>query len=555
VGKDSNLKSPPKDYLSTCPHNHHPPLRPTNDMADIQNIAVEAAADDGNNNGSNGDSNVDTSAIISSFAERLAFFFSNANLRQDKWMRQQLSSSHDGNSLSLDTLLKFNTLKVISTDKSLLALAAQHESLQTLISYDADKEEIRRVVPFDYKTMGDGSKLSLYVKNVPVTEPPSASAATATAVTPSAENKEDDAVADDDEKEPEADSTSTNATGAVESTNEEFRSRYAVSRDDIKSLFERYGRIGIVQLRYGRKSVSSKPSIVGNEDYEKYTSPSQRALGRGESYPLGVAIVEFETLEGMENACKDLLIHDSNEDGTKENAVKDDDDDEEEKVEEDSGKGAMAAAEGKTVLELHGNQLVIERMRPSKFFQKNTSNKRSRDENDNEDGGKDDDDNEEGDEAATSSFEPITIDWKKGCVIALAGLSTTSCDREAIRDAVSDILGVTKDVKSSGLYVDYTRGQSTGNLRLNDPKPDEMAELVAKLMDGSVVIANQKVESAKILEGEEEEQYMKDYVAFLNRMKKMKEEEKRSQKRFKRHGGGGRGGRGRGGRGRGRGKR
>lgn len=499
-------------------------------MADIKNVAIDAAAD----------------AIISSFAERLAFFFSNANLRQDKWMRQQLSSSHDGNSLSLDTLLKFNTLKVISTDKSLLVLAAQHESLQTLISYDADKEEIRRVVPFDYKTMGDGSKLSLYVKNVPVTEPPSASTATAAAVTPSAEKKEEDAVALDDEKGTEA------AAGAVESTKEEFRSRYAVSRDDVKSLFERYGRIGIVQLRYGRKSVSSKPSIVGNEDYEKYTSPSHRALGRGESYPLGVAIVEFETLEGMENACKDLLIHDSkynatNEDGTKENDVAKDGD-EEEKVEEDSGKVGMTAAGGKTVFELQGNKLVIERMRPSKFFQKNTSNKRSRDENDNEDDGKDDNDNEEDDEAAASSFEPITIDWKKGCVIALTGLSTTSCDREAIRDAVSDILGVTKDVKSSGLYVDYTRGQSTGNLRLNEPKPDEMAELVAKLMDGSVVIANEKVESAKILEGEEEEQYMKDYVAFLNRMKKMKEEEKRSQKRFKRHGGGGRG---RGGRGRG----
>ena len=458
-------------------------------------------------------------------------------------MRNQLSSSHDGNSLPLDTLLKFNTLKSISTDKSLLALAAVHESLQTLISYDPEKEEIRRVVPFDYKTMGDGSTLSLWVKNVPVTEPPPTT--TTPTVTPKDEKDAKDN--DDDvkvkEEEAKEDANGDDVKADAETTTEPFRPCYAVTRDEIKSLFEPYGRVAIIQLRYGRKS-DPKSSIVGNEDYEKYTSPNQRGLKRGESFPLGVAIVEFESVEGMENACKDLLIHDDDDDAIKQ---------EEEKGGEDD---ADKAATGTKVLELKGNKLVIERMRPHKMF-KNNSKKRSRDDDDDEDGD-DDNDDEDGAGDDAEAFEPITLDWKKGCVIALTGLSTTACDRESIRDAVSDILGVTKDVKTSGLYVDYTRGQSTGNIRLNEPKPDEMKELVTKLMDGSVLIANEKVESAKILEGEEEEQYMKDYVAFLNKMKKMKEEEKKSQKKMKRGGGGGgrgRGGRGRGGRGRGRGKR
>jgi hypothetical protein len=75
--------------------------------------------------------------------------------------------------LSLEVLMRFNTLKSITKDKSLLAAAAKSDDLAGLISYDEEKEEVKRVTPFDFKSMGDGSKLSLYVKNVPVTEPTS----------------------------------------------------------------------------------------------------------------------------------------------------------------------------------------------------------------------------------------------------------------------------------------------------------------------------------------------------------------------------------------------
>jgi hypothetical protein len=83
-------------------------------------------------------------------------------------------------------------------------------------------------------------------------------------------------------------------------------------------------------------------------------------------------------------------------------------------------------------------------------------------------------------------------------------------------------------------------------------KSAEMKELVDKLSDGTVLIAGEKVESAKILEGEEEEEYWKKFVDFLNNRKRQREEEKaQSRKRQKRFsGGGGRGRGGRGGRGR-----
>jgi len=419
----------------------------------------------------------DEAKIISALTERLRFFFSKANLRQDKWMRTQLQTSTNA-SLPLDQLLKFNTLKSISTDKALLIKAAQSDALKELIKYNEESESISRVIPFDYKTMGDGSSLSLYVKNVPLTEPPK-------------ETEGEDKTEDTKEEEP-------------------FRPRYAVTRDELSELFSPYGNIGIIQLKYARKNNTSS----SDEQLSSYTSPSQRGLKSGESYPLGAALIEFENEDGMIAACKDLLVAEEDKEG-------------EEKKEPNK------------ILEIKGNKLVIEKMKPHRMF--SDKKKRSRD------------DEEPEEEEEEVKFEPITLEWAKGCVITLTGLSTTTCDRESIREAVSETLGVSTDVKTSGLYVDYNRGATTGNLRLTEPKPTEMKELVDKLTDGTITIANEKVESAVILEGEKEEEYWKEFNIFLNNRKRMREEEKRmnarnnKRQRF--------GGKGKGGRGKGRGRR
>lgn len=451
--------------------------------------------------------NADDTALITALTERLHFFFSNSNLRQDKWMRSQLANT---NSLTLESLLRFKTIKNITEDKALVGKAAQGDSLKDLIVYDEEKEEVRRVVPFDWKTMGDGTHLSLYVKNVPLTEP------------------------DADKK-------------------ESFRPRYAVTRDDIKALFEPYGRVGIVQLRFGRKPQGGNM----NKEDEKYMSPNDRGY-HGQSAPLGVAVVEFETVEGIEKAIKELIASEKKDVDDKKT------EDADKETKEDDKMDTQSSTEV-TVLEIKGNKLVCETMKPPRFSRDPDSNNKKRNRDNEESNGSNEVKEEEAPEEDIK-FEPVTFDWEKGCVITLAGLNTSSCDRESLRDAVSTILGVSADVKTSGLYVDYNRGASTGNLRLKDAtKSTEMKELVDKLNDGSVLIANEKVGSAKILEGEEEVQYWKDFVQFLNNRKKMREEEKRMMNRsngnnkrqkFGGRGGGGRGrggGRG-GGRGRGRGR-
>mmetsp|Transcript_42444 Transcript_42444/g.72445 ORF Transcript_42444/g.72445 Transcript_42444/m.72445 type:complete len:568 (+) Transcript_42444:115-1818(+) len=493
---------------------------------------------------------------IASLVERLRFFFSNANLRQDKWMRYQLDQN---GCVTLDSLLRFQTIKKISTDKALLAKAAQEESLKELIVYSEERGEIRRVVPFDWRKMGDGSHLSLYVKNVPVTKEPNEE-----------ENKSDDAAVEkkeeDGKKEGDADVQMKDGEEKPEKKEQEeevdamkkegeskdgkeddkmvedkkddktkkenvkpFRPRYAVNRDEIKALFEPYGRVGIVNLRFGRKGSDGK--LYYGPDQRQPRGRGHRRDGQsfGEILPMGVAIVEFETEEGHERACKDLLPRDGENDPA-------------------------------TALEIKGNKLTVEKMRPPRVFHNgdrdNSSarknNKRKHDNND--DNGKENNSNEEAPaHEEDNKFEPVTLEWSKGCVISISGLSTTTCDRESIREAVSDILGVSTDVKTSGMYVDYTRGASSGKLRLKESKPTEMKELVEKLNNGSVKIADEAVGEAKVLEGDEEEAYWKDFIGFLNNRKKMRDEEKRQNKRQRMgHGRHGRGGR-RGGRGGGRG--
>ena len=378
-------------------------------MADKDSTTTAAATNNDDNN----------ATMISDLTERLHFFFSNANLRQDKWMRNEMKQN---GCITLEQLLKFHTIKSISTDKVLLAQAAA--ALKDELTYDEEKEELRRVVPFDWETMGDGSHLSLCCKNVPLT------------------NNEEEG--DDGEK------------------------KYAVTRDELKALFEPYGKVGIVKLRFGRRD--------------------------GQAYPLGMAIIEFENEEGMEKASADLLSKEEGEAPTKE-------------------------------LEIKGNKLTFEKVKPMKCFQ-NKNSKRSR--------GDDVNDKEGGEEDGEIKFEPVKVEMIKGCVISLTGLSDETCDRESIREAVSGILKVTKDIKTSGLYVDYTRGETSGNLRLTESKPEEMKELVDKLNDGSILIANTKVGSAKVLEGEEEVAYWKGFEEFLNNRKKMALEEKKQKKKQKR---------------------
>ncbi|EJK54807.1 hypothetical protein THAOC_25534, partial [Thalassiosira oceanica] len=172
-------------------------------------------------------------SALSSFVERLGFFFSDSNLRRDKWMRAKLDES---GGLTLDDLLSFNTIKTISTDKALLAKAAEDADLKDLISYDAEKEVISRRVKFDRETAGDGHELSIVVQNLPLTTTP-----------PEEEKAADDGKAEEEKKAAE-DGKSEEEKKAAEDCKPVFKPCYAVNRDEVKALFEPYGKVGIVQL-------------------------------------------------------------------------------------------------------------------------------------------------------------------------------------------------------------------------------------------------------------------------------------------------------------------
>jgi hypothetical protein len=126
------------------------------------------------------------------------------------------------------------------------------------------------------------------------------------------------------------------------------------------------------------------------------------------------------------------------------------------------------------------------------------------------------------------------LDWKPGSVIQLTGLSE-SCDREAILAAVADGLGITVEaVKDQNIYADFSRGQTNGAIRFNTPS-EATSELASKLAKGEVKIAGGAVESAKIIEGEEEIKYWNEFVKFKNKQLKHRAEERAMKKKRHHH--------------------
>merc|ERR1712071_14921 len=132
----------------------------------------------------------------------------------------------------------------------------------------------------------------------------------------------------------------------------------------------------------------------------------------------------------------------------------------------------------------------------------------------------------------TVEYKPFTLDWEKGCAIHMKGLGD-DCDREAIVATAEGFIGKSHD-DNRLVFADFSRGQTEGVVRFHKLN-DKIGEFVKKLNDGEITIADSKVESAVLLEGEEEEEYYKKFIAFKNKQRATQAEE-RSRKRA-RHGG------------------
>ena len=367
--------------------------------------------------------------VIKAVAERLQFFFSDANVRTDTFMRKELlrgqgKSGH----VPIETLLKFNSIKQHTTDAAVVSAAAKTLS-DTLVLAD-DEKSIARVKPFTMKMMDDNIPLSLYVSNIPTTE--------------------DDKYAPDTMK-------------------------------TVRSLFEPYGKVTLVKLRFKRAEADGDAASG-----KKYVAA-------------GGAFVEFATKNELEKASEEVL---TKKDGQ--------------------------AVEAKKKLTIGNNTVEVVTM---KEWIDDKKKKKEQDSNKQESPKKRG--REEKEEPKEAVFEEFKIDWKPGCVIRIKGLAE-SCDREAIRDAVAKALGMTdKELKDIGMYADFSRGQTEGAIRFNEPL-GSIGDLVAKLASGEIEIAGAKVESASLLEGDEESKYWAEFIEFKNKQIKQRAEERTSKKRSRR---------------------
>lgn len=389
----------------------------------------------------------DEKDILKSVAERLQFFFSDANIRQDNFMRNLLMSE-DGGSVPVESLLRFNTIKKYTSDPEIVAKAVKEHLSEKLKLQDDDKA-VARVKPFTKDLLSENIPLSLYVENLPVKE--------------------------------------------VEGHNGRKNVVYDVAIDDIRKLFEQYGEVTLVKLRFKSSAYSKDDDHTDDIKTEEKDTGGRKPRRR---YPFKSCLVEFENREAQAKAAEDVLTL---KDGEK--------------------------VEPKRKLEVNGQALEVMSLQE---FLDNLKKKRKRNRDEDGDGGK-----EESDEA-----EKFTIEWKPGCVVSLKGLSE-DCDREAIMDAVFKACEIDKkEAREKQIFADYSRGQKDGAIRFSEP--ELAAKMLEKLKSGDAKICDAKVEEVSLLEGDGEKKYWEDYIEFRRKQIKHRMEERKHKGHNKRRKGGGR---------------
>ena len=194
--------------------------------------------------------------VLAAVAERLQFFFSDANIRQDSFMRRYLLvSSKDTfkddhkNGVPISALLKFHTIQRITTSPDVIVQAAQTHLKDVLLVVKDDKNEtsLKRCIPFTKNLLSEHIPLSLFVSNVPLT----------------------------------ADET-----------------KYAVSVSDVRQLFDD-DAIALVKLKFRPRSSSSSNDTKDDADGSSARPPKW--------IPSGAALVEFKTLEALQKAASATL--------------------------------------------------------------------------------------------------------------------------------------------------------------------------------------------------------------------------------------------------------
>jgi hypothetical protein len=377
--------------------------------------------------------------------DRLKFFFSDANVRQDFFIRKLLmgDEGETPGKVPIECLLRFNTIKQHTTESSVVVQAAK--ALSDKLVLDEKETAIGRVAAFTNDLMDGNVHTSLYVRNLPVKN---------------------------------ADSDSP---------------MYDCSVDDIRKLFEAYGDVAIVKLKFTKhKSDQGDDDLGGIAEGKKH---------KKKKFPIGHAMVEFHTKECLNKAAGAVLTMKGGEKQDPQDKI----------------------SLGETTLDimLFEEYIAMRKIEKSKEDEANKGKKRGRDDDEEEAG---DDEDGEG--------RTFTFDWKPGCVIKIKGLSD-ACDREAILAMLAKGMDISVDaVKDKKVYADYSRGQPDGAIRFPD-FDDSIAKLADRLKAGELEIGDAKVEDAKVLDGDEEKEYWTNFIEFKNRQIRHKEEEKRHRRNRK----------------------
>jgi len=191
---------------------------------------------------------------LESVKERLTFFFSDANVRQDRFIRKLLTEDEELGipeeekreiGVPVSTLLRFNTVKKL-TEKPAVVIQAAKE-LPDILVVDDEKSLINRKVPFTDRLMKKNIPKSFYVKNLPLKD-----------------------AADDNGENP--------------------RKVYDVEVDEIRSLFAKYGDVALVKFYF---SADKTDKVEAGEKRKKR--------------PDGAAMVEYQRKEDFDKAKRAIL--------------------------------------------------------------------------------------------------------------------------------------------------------------------------------------------------------------------------------------------------------
>jgi hypothetical protein len=361
---------------------------------------------------------IDTAAV----QERLAFFFSNANIRQDAFLRKFLTNTATSQKypgmIPVETLLSFNTLKKITQDPDAVVQVAK-DALSNLLVVSGDSKALGLVTPWSSDKMDENIPLTLVVANLPV-------------------------------------------------EGDDGNLQYVYKTEQVKELFTQYGHVALCRLRFKAKSFKQK---------EKRQEP------------LKMAFVEFESKDSLDKAVEDTLT-------LKEGAT----------------------LEPKRKVTLGDTELVVRTL--ADYIAERKAEK-------GDEGG--DSQNNSSKKKREREEEAFSFEWKPGCVIQLKGLPD-DCDREAIIAVVARGLDTTvDDVKNKKVYADYSRGQKDGAIRFAEP--EGVADLCAKISSGDLKFGDAKIESAHVLDGDDEKKYWDEFIAFKNKQMKHKREEKYHRKK------------------------